>query len=117
MTELNKKLQTLDLSTKQPLFIDGVSRSAFQELQIPILPYCDVKTSYSTANFNSFHIKNYNTNCQLNVFWRIDKTVSVWFYDGRIKNKRNKNREVYKTSKHFNSKILSDLCSQYLADG
>ena len=94
--------------------LHGVSRSAFRQLQIPTLPYCEVKTSYSTENFDSFHIKNLNTNCQLNVFWRSDNTVSVGFYDSKIKKLRDRNKEVFNTSKNFNNKILAELCSEFL---
>lgn len=92
----------------------GLSRSKFRELKVPIIPYCEIKTSYSTKYFDSFHIRNKNTGCQLNVFWRNDRTVSVGFYDSKIRKLRYKNKEVYKTSKRFNSKILTDLCNQYL---
>lgn len=109
-------MNTESVSKKQKgnAVLHGVSRSAFRQLQIPILPYCEVKTSYSTDNFDSFHIKNLNTNCQLNVFWRSDNTVSVGFYDSKIKKLRDRNKEVFNTSKNFNNKILAELCSEFL---
>lgn len=95
--------------------VSGISRSEFRKLNIPILPYCAVKTSYSTDNFDSFHVKNENTNCQLNFFWRSDNTVSVGFYNPKIKNLRDKNKEVRKSSNIFNNKILAELCRKYLS--
>ena len=92
----------------------AVSGSAFRLLQIPLLPFCDVKTAHSTKNFESFHIKNSNTKCQLNVFWRVDGQVSVGFYDAKIEKLKDRNKEVYR-SNVFTQNILESLCCQYLS--
>ena len=92
----------------------AVSRSAFRLMQIPLLPFCDVKTAHSTKDFDSFHIKNSNTNCQLNVFWRSDGQVTVSFYDAKIKKLRDRNKEVYR-SNVFSQNILESLCCQFLS--
>lgn len=98
----------------QPFIQGGVSRSAFRLMQIPLLPFCDVKTAHSTKEFDSFHVKNRNTSCQLNVFWRSDGEVSVCFYDSKIEKLRDRNKEVYR-SNVFSQNILESLCCQFLS--
>ena len=109
MSTKNKGL-TVSPNDSKPL----VSRSAFRLMQIPLLPFCDVKTAYSTKYFDSFHIKNSNTNCQLNIFCRIDGQVTVSFYDAKIKKLRDRNKEVYR-SNVFTQNILESLCCQFLS--
>lgn len=103
----NKDLNTASCQT-------GVSRSAFRLMQIPLLPFCDVKTAHSTKYYESFHIKNSNTNCQLNIFWRCDGEVSVSFYNAKIQKLRDRNKEVYRSTV-FTQNILESLVCQYLS--
>jgi len=97
-----------------PLSKGAVSRSAFRLMQIPLLPFCGIKTAHSTKDFDSFHIKNSNTNCQLNVFWRSDGQVTASFYDAKIEKLRDRNKEVYR-SNVFTQNILESLCCQFLS--
>jgi len=91
-----------------------VSRSAFKSMKIPLLPFCDVWPAQSTKYFESFHIKNSNTNCQLNVFWRNDGQVSIDFYDAKIEKLKDRNKEIY-CSNILTQNILESLCYQYLS--
>lgn len=113
---MNNQLTTkLSDEAQSPLLrVGDVMRSAFLSVNFPILPYSNFKRGPSTKFNESFHIENSNSKIQLNFYWRNDGLITASTFDGNEKNPWEKYKEVYR-SKKFNSKIASDLCTQFLS--
>lgn len=98
--------------------LDGnlaVMRSAFLNINFPLLPYCEVGRGPSTKFNESFHIRNNNTKITLNFWWRDDNSVSVSSYNAKETNPWLKNQSIVNWSKTLSNDEIVKLCERYLS--